>query len=423
MTISKEAQENNILLQTINPAVFSTLSKCGKQVYFPRCIPFQANQSKNCNINATIGQITDGKGNPIPLAPLAERLIDLNLKSALLYSPVEGQEAIRKIWYAKHLKEDSRMGSVALPIVTLGVCHAISMGAELFFDPGDTLILPDLHWDNYEHIFNIYPEAKFVNFPFYNAIGGFNLAELEKALSTTPGKVHLLLNFPSNPNGYSPTFKELSIISDIIVQAAKERPIVVYCDDAYHGLVFDHRATTKSLFFELLDRSPNLIPLKCDGITKELSFFGGRVGFLSFGIDKRAASILTEKCMGLMRARVGSPVSISQYLAELELTDSRHESESERLHQLMSERYMTLKLALAQTNRNWTCFPFNSGCFCLLKLRNGLNADKIRQQLINKESVGVISQGNSFIRIAFCSLKQEDIVPLIDALGRVCECN
>jgi aspartate/methionine/tyrosine aminotransferase len=421
MAIHKEAQENNSRLRAINPMLFSALSYCGKRAFFPRGIPFQAAQSKSCRINATIGQITDGMGNPLLLAPLAERLVGLTPRDVFLYSPVAGRDATRKAWHEKHLNEDIRMATVALPMVTMGVCHAISMGAELFINPDDTLIIPDLHWDNYEQVFNTYMEAKFAEFPFYNHNGGFNLDGLENLLSAISGKIQVLLNFPSNPNGYSPTTTELYSIAEILVNAARHRPVVVYCDDAYHGLVFDQDATKKSLFFELLDRSPNLIPLKCDGITKELSFFGGRVGFLSFGVAKEAADILLNKCMGLMRSRVGSPVCISQHLTEIELSDPRHDSEFERLRLLLADRYAVLKSLLTKPSRHWKTFPFNSGCFCLLKLRDGLKADEIRQRLISEENMGVVSHGDHFIRIAFCSIDKENITQLIEALNRVCE--
>ena len=421
MVIHAEAQERNDRLQALNPVLYEALSPLGRRAFFPKGIPYQAGQSKGCRINATIGQITDGAGNPFPLAPLAEKLSGLNPKDAFLYSPVGGREPARKAWHAKHLKEDPRMEGVALPMVTSGICHALSMGAELFFSPGDTLILPDLYWDNYEQIYQVCLEGTFIGFHFYNADMTFNLQGLKEALAAVRGKAQVLLNFPSNPNGYSPTPGELTAIADILVEAARDRPVVVYCDDAYHGLVFDPAATTSSLFFELLDRSPNLIPLKCDGITKELSFFGGRVGFLTFGVAKDAAAILLDKCMGLMRSRIGSPSGLSQYLTEIELADARHEGEFERLRLLMAERYAALKAALAKPTRNWKVFPFNAGCFCLLELRPGLDAETIRQKLIHDESVGVVSQGERYLRIAFCSIDESAIVPLVQALDRVCE--
>jgi hypothetical protein len=77
----------------------------------------------------------------------------------------------------------------------------------------------------------------------------------------------------------------------------------------------------------------------------------------------------------------------------------------------------------AEPARNGKAFPFNAGCFCLLELRQGLNAEAIRQELIHDESVGVVSQGDRYLRIAFCSLDEAAIVPLVRALDRVCERN
>jgi aspartate/methionine/tyrosine aminotransferase len=423
VSIHPEAQERNARLQALNPAIAGALSPLGQRSFFPKGIPYQAGQSKGCKINATIGQITDGAGNPLPLAPMAEKLSSLNPKDAFLYSPIQGRETARKAWHDKLLKEDGRMDAVGLPVVGAGICHALTMGAELFFGKGDTLVLADLYWDNYEQIFNIRLEGDFRRFPFYNAAMGFNVQGLKETIAAVTGKVQVLLNFPSNPSGYSPTPAELTAIADVLVDAAKDRTVVVYCDDAYHGLVFDAKAATKSLFFELINRSPNLIPLKCDGVTKELSFFGGRVGFLSFGVAKEAAAILVDKCMGLIRSGIGSPVAISQYLMEIELADERHEAEFEKMRLVLARRYTILKEALAKPVPHWTVFPFNAGCFCLLALRPGLDADAIRQQLIAEESVGVVSHGDTYIRLAFCSMKEEAIVPLIEALERVCARN
>jgi aspartate/methionine/tyrosine aminotransferase len=421
MAIHPEAQECNNRLRAVSPTVFQALSPAGLRAFSPKGIGFQAGQSKGCRINATVGQITDGAGYPMPLAPLAEKLAGLDPRDAFLYSPITGREPVRNAWHAKHVKEDARMEAVGLPMVTAGICHALSMAAELFFQPGDTLIIPDLHWDNYEQIFQVSLEGRFASFHFYSPSGGFNLRGLQDALAAAPGRAQVLLNFPSNPSGYSPTPRELAAIGGVLAEASAHRTLVVFCDDAYHGLVFDPGATTRSLFFELLGRGPNLIPLKCDGITKELSFFGGRVGFLTFGVAKEAAALLMEKCGGLGRCRIGSPPTLSQHLAEIELADPRHEGEFERLRLVLAGRYAALKAALAVPSRHWKVLPFNAGCFCLLELRPGLDADAVRQRLIREESVGVVSQGGRYLRVAFCSVNLESIEPLVQALHRVCE--
>ncbi len=421
VNLAREAQDLNERLAAESPQVFKALSPLARRAFFPKGIPYQAGQASGCAINATIGQITDGFGNPLPLARLGELLSGLSPRDAFLYSPIQGRPKARHLWREKLLKEDERMEGVGLPAVTAGICHAISMGAELFFTPGDTLLLPDLYWDNYEQIFGIRLEGRIERYPFYPAsLSGFNVDGLRKALEGVPGKVHVLLDFPSNPSGYSPTPMEMKAIADVLVEAARHRAVIVYCDDAYHGLVFEETATSKSLFFELIGRHPNLIPLKCDGITKELSFFGGRVGFLSFGTSKAAAECLVEKSMSLIRSGIGSPVGISQYLMEEELLDPRHEESFESMRQLLGRRYRILKNALSKPTEQWTVYPFNAGCFCLLELRKGLHAEDIRQRLIADESVGVVNQSDKHIRLAFCSLKEAAIEPLVEAMERVC---
>ena len=421
MNLSPEAQELNERLSAEAPQVFQALSPLARRAFFPKGIPYQAGQAAGCAIDATIGQITDGHGNPLPLARLGELLTGLNPKDAFLYSPIQGRPKARQLWREKLLKEDARIESIGLPAVTAGICHAISMAAELFFAPGDTLLLPDLYWDNYEQIFGIRLEGRIERYPFYPAdLSGFNVDGLRQALGNVAGKVHVLLDFPSNPSGFSPTPGEMKAIADVLVEAAGHRAVIVYCDDAYHGLVFEKTATSKSLFFELIGRHSNLIPLKCDGVTKELSFFGGRVGFLTFGTSKTAAEILVEKSMSLFRSGIGSPVGISQYLMEEELLDPRHDESFESMRRLLERRYRILKNALSKPTEQWVAYPFNAGCFCLLELRSGLHAEDIRQRLIADESVGVVNQSDRHIRLAFCSLKEEVIEPLIEALERVC---
>jgi aspartate/methionine/tyrosine aminotransferase len=420
MPLHPEAQILNHLIDQEHPALGKALSSFGRRVYAPKGIPFQAQQAAGCKVNATIGQITDGKGQPLPLDRLAGLMKDLPQKDVFLYSPIQGRERCRTLWKNKLIAEDIRFSTLSLPGVSLGICHALAMATDLFFERGDTLVVPDLYWDNYDQIFEVRHEARMVHYPFYDGTT-FNIKGLKQVLDEVSGKVHVLLNFPNNPTGFSPTLNEIKQISDLLVSAAEKRIVVVYCDDAYHGLVFEPNATTQSLFFELIDRHPNLIALKADGVTKELSFFGGRVGFLSLGFSGPVGQYLNEKICGLVRGSVGSPVGISQFLSEEELLDPQHESSFQNLKSILEKRYRVLQAGLSQGSPFWTPLPFNSGCFCLLQLKPGLEAEKVRQQLIKDESVGVVSHLDRYLRIAFCSMTEKDISILLQALHRTCE--
>lgn len=419
MLIHSEAQQLNEKLRILAPHILNTLSPLGLRVYSPKGIPFQALEAKACKINATIGQITNGAGEPLPLARIGTLLKDLSAKDAFLYSPIQGRDRCRKLWKAKLMAEDPRYTTAALPIVSVGICHALAMATDLFFSPGDTLVIPDLYWDNYDQIFEVRHEGRVVTYPFYDG-NRFNTSALEKTLKTIKGKVHVLLNFPNNPTGYSPSLAEVKVLAQLLIRAAEHQSIIVYCDDAYHDLVFDPNATSQSLFFELIDQHPNLLAIKADGVTKELSFFGGRVGFLSFGVNEEVGELLNEKAAGLVRGGVGSPVGISQYLTEEELMSPDHQKSFQQLRHILQERYDALREALREETPYWKTFPFNAGCFCLLKLHESLDAEEVRQTLIQEESVGLVSHQRSYLRIAFCSIKKEAIPPLVTALKAVC---
>ena len=94
---------------------------------------------------------------------------------------------------------------------------------------------------------------------------------------------------------------------------------------------------------------------------------------------------------------------------------------AKRLRQILERRCLKLKEALQAPTEHWKVYPFNAGCFCLLLMREGLNAEEIRQKLIHDESVGVVSQGERMLRLAFCSMKEESVEPLVAALRRVCD--
>ncbi|HVS04244.1 MAG TPA: aminotransferase class I/II-fold pyridoxal phosphate-dependent enzyme [Thermoanaerobaculia bacterium] len=124
----------------------------------------------------------------------------------------------------------------------------------------------------------------------------------------------VLLNFRSNPGGYSPGLGErLQLVAGLKLEAER-RPLLVVCDDAYLGLVYEDEVPRESLFWELAGAHPNLVPVKVGGATKEFSFFGGRVGFLTFPFepDSDVAIALENKVKGLLRAMMGSPVATSQ---------------------------------------------------------------------------------------------------------------
>lgn len=59
----------------------------------------------------------------------------------------------------------------------------------------------------------------------------------------------------------------------------------------------------------------------------------------------------------------------------------------------------------------WDYYPFNSGYFMCLKLKDA-NAEVVRQRLLNEYQIGTIALGDTDLRVAFSCLELEHIEEL-----------
>ena len=418
--MSAEADAVNRALAEEAPALHAALSPLGRRAVYPKGIPFQAAEARGKAYNATIGQITDGRGGAVPLPSMAAALAGLaphERNRAMLYSPIEGFADLRKAWRDWQRRDAPAGADSSLPLVTVGLTHGLSLAADLFAGEGRVVAVPDPFWGNYRQTFATRTGARLLPAPSYRD-GRFEPESLAAALATLPdGEPALaIVNFPSNPGGYSPTPEERRALVDSLLAAADRRPLVVLCDDAYAGLVYEPDVPRTSLFWDLAGRHPNLAPVKIDGATKEFSFFGGRVGFLTFALppDSPAAAALESKVKCLLRATVGSPVAASQAVLLAGLTSSTRDAEVESIRLVLSRRYQALKSALAASDPTLlTPLPFNSGCFALLQLPATLDPESLRHHLLDHQDTGVISIAPNYLRLAHCSVAAEAIPELV----------
>jgi aspartate/methionine/tyrosine aminotransferase len=405
--------EINALLEHGAPELFRALSPLGQRVYFPPDVPAQSAEARGKGINGTIGQITDGRGGAVPLPGLAAAFSGLSpedLSRALLYSPIEGIPEVRQRWRAWQRRGVSAEIPSSLPLVTAGLTHSLSVLADLFGGEGRPVAIPRPFWGNYRQTFAVRTGADVRTAPG-SVDGRYNTRAIAEALDGVPDgePAVALLNLPSNPGGYSLTVEERREVRASLLAVAERRPLVVICDDAYAGLVFEPDIPRESLFWELIGAHPNLVPVKVDGATKEFSFFGGRVGFVTFACDPDSgvARALESKVKTLVRSVIGSPVASSQVVLLQALRKEGIEAEVEEIRQLLEERYRALKGALAAVDPELlTVLPFNSGCFALVELpeKLGLTAEQVRGHLLEHHDTGLISIEPRYLRIAHCSV-------------------
>jgi aspartate/methionine/tyrosine aminotransferase len=426
--MNPQAEELNQIIRQKSAPVYEILSEKGKNIFFPKKgILGQTADAKATKINATIGTAVEDDGTPMRLESLASK-IDLDPSLVFPYAPSFGRPDLRAKWKSMIYEKNPSLGKteISLPVVTNALTHGLSMAGYMFADPGDEVIVPDLFWGNYNLILANAYDAK---------IGKFNLfkdkqfdleAFKEKLNEGQMGKKILLLNFPNNPAGYTPTQKEVDGIVTIIGEAAeKGNKIVCITDDAYFGLVYEEGIARESIFAPLSNLHENVLAVKLDGATKEDYVWGFRVGFMTYAIkggDAELYGALEAKTAGAIRGNISNASNLSQSLLLATYNNSEYSKQKEAKFQLMEKRYYAVKEALIEEkySRYFKALPYNSGYFMCVQLTDGLKAEDVRQVLIKKYSIGTIAL-NNILRLAFSAVAASDIKNMFEGIYNACE--
>lgn len=423
----------SILSEELNKCLKDTqagflLSKLGASLYFPKGIVAQSAEAaaKADRYNATAGMAFN-EGNPLILHGMDESISGMNTSEFITYAPTPGVMELRKLWLEEiHKKNPDLNGKhTSLPMVVPGLTSGISNTADLFLDPEDTVVIPDLYWGNYNLIFTVRKQVNIKTFTFFNESGAINSEALKESLiqGAKGGKVSLLLNFPNNPTGYSPNRDEAEAIKNVLYEVAETGiKILLITDDAYFGLFYEDNIYTQSIFSVAADLHENILAVKVDGATKEDYSWGLRVGFITFagkGLTKDHTDALESKLMGSIRSSFSSSSKLSQALVIKALNTPGYSEEKIKYEEIMRKRYLKVKSILERrtTGKALTEYPFNSGYFMTFKTAPGFN-EKLRVELL-KHGIGTVALGDTSFRIAFSAVDECNLEDLYETIFRV----
>ena len=399
------AKELNELIAQSNPYVLEMLSDLGKNLFFPKGILTQSAEAKDKahKYNATIGIATE-KGGPMYLECIQ-----------------------RKLWVEKMLRENPSMQGKQFsnPVVTSALTHGLSIVGDLFVGNGDHVVLPDMLWGNYNLTFGTCNGGIIKKHPTFTVAGGYNVPAFKAELKNTAaekGKAVVLLNFPNNPSGYTPTVAEGDAIVAAILEVAESGcNVVVVTDDAYFGLFYEE-TLTESLFGKLANLHPRILAVKLDGATKEEYVWGFRTGFITFAAtgsepQPKMLEALEKKTMGIIRAKISNCPHPSQTFVIEALQSPDFLPQKEEKYQVMKGRALKVKEVLdsGKYDDAFVYYPFNSGYFMCLKLKT-VDAEKLRVHLLDKYGVGAISINATDLRIAFSCIAEENIAELFEII-------
>ena len=425
------AELNAVLSETIAGRLMSPL---GKRLYFPKGIIAQSAEAKKSAhfANATIGMAYNN-GKPMILSAITESMPTLSADQAVAYAPTAGVEQVRQEWKKLILNKNTSLkpDNISLPVVVSGLTSGLSLLAEIFLAEGQNLITSDPCWDNYSLIFKERRNANLLEIPFYGnirdtafnecasiecAFDGLDIERISKEAEkeAEKGQLRVLLNFPNNPSGYSPTKAEAEALAALFLKIAeKGTDILVLCDDAYFGLFYEDNIYEQSIFSLLADLHPNILAIKIDGPIKEDFVWGLRTGFISFGskgLEEKHYTALVTKLMGAIRSSISCANTPAQHIIIKALEDKRSRDEKNNFQDILKKRYKKVKQFLAENPNHpkLKAFPFNSGYFMSFSCKD-VSAEKLRQTLLNEHGIGVIALGETCLRVAFSSLDEENI--------------
>ncbi|MFX0104150.1 MAG: aminotransferase class I/II-fold pyridoxal phosphate-dependent enzyme [Candidatus Hodarchaeota archaeon] len=445
----------NIIQKT---PLYNAFSDIGKRIFLPEGIFYWSGRAKNeAELNSTIGVaygfekdfIDGGESEWLPcyLKDIME-YSSLSVKEIIPYASIGGLQETRKIWKnwiihkSLYSEKDEALLSrldkyITTPVITGGVTNGIFQSCTLFLNPNDYIIVPNKRWGNYDNIISKFLRAKVKSFDFFekNEINIEGLRVRIKEIAKIQEKVIILLNFPNNPTGYVPTEKVgLQIVCMLKdCQNSLKKPIIILVDDAYEPYVYEDKVLNRSIFYDLHQLDENVIPIKLDGITKELLMYGGRIGFITLGIkpswidNNEELEILKNelhnKFEGFNRATISNCNHFYQALTKKiflakgieQLIQSR-----DSVKKILKKRYESINFELRKVkNPNISIDPNSGGFFLFVNL----NSDKIKatefaDRLLKEYKVGIIpieklDENVNGIRIAYCSIDLNKIPELV----------
>lgn len=420
------ARELNALLE--GTVIGRVLSEYGLRSYFPKGIVAQASEAgvKATRFNATVGMAYAG-GKPILTETASKQIPGFSAKESVAYSPTAGIADLRTQWESEIRRKNPSLADTPMgkPVLTSGLTNGIFQLGELFVDPDDRIIMPDLFWGNYRLMLETRREARIVTFPFFDESNAFNTEGFRAACekNRSAGKLMVLLNFPNNPAGYAPTQKETESIIKVLYDLAEEgTDLIVVTDDAYFGLYYQTDVYQESLFARCANLHERILACKVDGATKEEYLWGLRLGFITIaaqGLTAAHYDAFEKKLTGSIRASVSNGNTLGQNILLRMLVDPDWQEEKRRIYEDMHARFDTVQSIIAKYKGPLQALPCNAGYFMSFDCGD-LDAEQIRIALLER-GIGTISIQNRYLRVAFASVDNHDLPTLYGEIFDVVE--
>ncbi len=361
-------------------------------------------------INATIGSLCDENGQLVAFKSFFKIYDDLpdTIKAKYASAP-KGNEG-----YLKAVKDFVLEDKITLPIsinAASGGTGAITLAFKNIPDFGDSVLIPETAWGNYELMAKEYG-LKTIKYDIYDLD---DLIAKTKEAAQRQKRVMAVINSPChNPCGLSLSKDDFHKLIEAF--KAIPKPVIILNDIAYIDYSFDldHNKDYLETFNDIDDKMMIIIAFS---LSKTMTSYGLRCGAdIIITKDEKTNEAMANVFEKSSRALWSNINNAAMTAFEKVIKDHKEEFLKEKAQYIeLLKKRSELFLSEAKT-ADLPLYPYDEGFFITLKVKDNETRDLIHERLLNDHIYAV--PVNKGIRIAICSIPLEKIKGLAQRIKK-----
>ena len=301
---------------------------------------------------------------------------------------------------------------------SLGGTGAISASFHLFLDQGETVLLPNIMWNNYMLLAEKAGVA-YEKYDLFDENGRFNVKSLRERASAClekDGRTLVLINDPcQNPTGYCMSGSEYDDLFKMLNEEGRKGQLTVLFDIAY----LSYSPFGCKLVDKLAEGKATFLPLVVFSCSKLFGIYGLRVGALiALARSEEEMNLISGGYGAYARGTYSCPVGSASYAISLAMNDDASKKklleEIEANRKTLAERGNALMKELDRAHIDH--YPYQAGFFLTVKVPNVAYS---LCEALKARHIYVVPLSDHEIRIALSGLTTPDCIALVKALKEV----
>lgn len=325
-------------------------------------------------------------------------------------TPPSGILPAKEAVCAKLKRENNLTYDPSQVIITVGGKEALYLAFSALIDEGDEVILPAPYWVSYPEQIKL-NGGKVVTL-MGDESNNFRLRPDQIAAAITPRTRALVMNYPSNPGGFSYTPEDIRAIAAVVAK----HDIVVFSDEMYDRLLYGNQ---RFMSFAATGPEAYARTVTFNAGSKTYSMTGWRIGYAAG--PKEIIGAMAK----LQSQTTSGPATFNQWALAEALNGDQSSVESMRKEFERRAEYMHKRLnempgvRCVQPTGAFYAFPNVSGTFGKLGVKGSLEfSSKVLEQARVAVVPGIAFGSDEHVRLSFAT-SMEQIRKGLDRLAEL----